>query len=60
MKTKVTNCGNYNCIHCSYEGQCLLTSISISPEGKCALYKDSGEKAVVLPFTEQDEHTNMC
>ena len=60
MKTKVINCGNYNCIHCSYEGRCNLTTISITPEGKCALYKNSGGKAVPMPSTEQDEHTNMC
>lgn len=58
MKTKVTNCGKYSCTHCSYEGQCGLPSISITPEGKCAQYQKSASKAV--PSTEQDEHTNMC
>ena len=60
MKPKVTNCGNYNCAHCSCEGQCLLTSISVTSEGRCALYKVSTGKAIPTYLTEQDEHTNMC
>lgn len=35
MKTKVSNCGKYECTHCSHEGKCLLQSISIDKEGKC-------------------------
>lgn len=39
MKTKVNNCGNYDCVHCSSEGQCLLSSISLDNDGKCILFK---------------------
>lgn len=64
MKTKVNNCGNYNCAHCSSDGRCCIYSISITPEGKCAQYRlregklREGKKIPL--FTEQDEHTNMC
>lgn len=40
MKTKVNNCGNYDCAHCSYEGRCLLPAISINQDGKCILFKE--------------------
>ena len=58
-KTKVITCGNYNCVHCSYEGTCNLPVISITPEGKCGVYKPSKGKAMPVQ-SEQDEHTNMC
>lgn len=58
MKTKVSNCGKYSCVHCNFEGQCSLPSISITPEGKCAQYQKSEAKP--MGNTEQDEHTNMC
>lgn len=59
MKTRVSNCGNYNCEHCSYDGTCQLFVISITPDGKCGVYKPSREKAMPV-YSEQDEHTNMC
>lgn len=59
MKTKVTNCGNYNCAHCTPEGKCFISAISITPEGKCAQYRLPAGKTVPL-YTKQDEHTNMC
>ena len=58
MKTKVSNCGKYSCTHCSYEGKCGLTSISITPEGKCAQYQKSETKAISI--AEQDKYTNVC
>ena len=59
MTTKVTNCGNYKCAHCSPEGICCIHSIGITPEGKCAQYKLREGNTIPL-FTEQDKHTNMC
>jgi hypothetical protein len=59
MRTKVNNCGNYNCAHCSPEGICCICSISITPEGKCAQYKLREGRTIPF-FTEQDKHTNMC
>lgn len=59
MKTKVINCGNYNCEHCSYEGTCRIPVISITPEGKCGVCKPSKGKTISVQ-SEQDEHTNMC
>ena len=41
MKTKVMNCGKYECTHCNYEGKCMLPSISIDHQGKCILYMKS-------------------
>lgn len=59
MKTKVINCGNYNCEHCSDEGTCCISAISITPDGKCGVYKPSKVKSMPV-HSEQDEHTNMC
>ena len=59
MKTIVSTCGNYNCAHCTSAGTCTLCVISITPEGRCGLYKPSKEK-IKLVHSEQDEHTNMC
>lgn len=57
MKTKVNNCGNYKCIHCSYGGKCMVTSISIDQNGKCITFK----LPTGIPMTNpMDEHTNMC
>ena len=58
MKPKVSNCGKYSCVHCTFDGRCSLYSISITPEGKCAQYQKSETK--LRRSTEQDEHTNMC
>ena len=58
-KTKVSNCGNYNCMHCSIYGDCTLNVISITAEGKCNLYKPAVKKLKAIK-NEQDEHTNMC
>ena len=41
FKAKVTNCGNYNCVHCSDTGRCNLFSISINSEGRCNQYSHS-------------------
>ena len=61
MKTKVINCGNYNCVHCTGDGTCSLLVISITPDGKCGVYKPSNSKVKSMPVhSEQDEHTNMC
>lgn len=58
MKTKVSNCGNYNCAHCSSTGQCMVNSISIDQDGKCITFRlPSSSKKIVNPMYE---HTNMC
>lgn len=59
MATKVSTCGNYECVHCSSDGRCLVSKISITPDGKCGLYKPVKGKAITV-HSEQDEHTNMC
>ena len=59
MKTKVNNCGNYNCVHCSSEGTCMVSSVSIDQDGKCITFRLPAGKAI--PVTNpMDEHTNMC
>ena len=58
MKTKVNNCGNYVCAHCSSDGRCLVYSISIGQDGKCITFRKS-EYVKEKPCT-MDEHTNMC
>ncbi len=60
MKTKVNNCGQYQCVHCSLNGQCTLTSISIGQDGKCILFKSKEEFIDDVYFDPIDEHTNMC
>ena len=58
MKTKVNNCGNYDCAHCSNNGQCILNSIGIGQDGKCITFKRS--EYVKERWCPMDEHTNMC
>lgn len=58
MKTKVSNCGKYECTHCSHEEKCLLQSISIDKEGKCVQF--SLPKNFGPGNDESLEHTNMC
>ncbi len=60
MKTKVNNCGKYECTHCNYEGQCVLSCISIDRDGKCVLFKKSNTKTSEPRYNPMDEHTNMC
>lgn len=60
MKTKVNNCGKYECAHCSSQGQCLLLSISIDQDGKCVLFRKSEYKTTEPKYNPMDEHTNMC
>jgi hypothetical protein len=58
MKTKVNNCGNYNCAHCSSDGRCMVSSISIDQDGKCIAFRLSAySRETVDPMYE---HTNMC
>ena len=60
MKTKVMNCGNYNCIHQSKScGVCLINTIAIDKEGKCVLFKEHSHKTIPLSTNEIDENTNM-
>lgn len=59
MKTKVMNCGRYECTHCNHEGKCMLPSISIDNQGKCILYMKSPAKSIPA-HDEINEHTNMC
>lgn len=61
MKTKVINCGNYDCIHQSKIcGVCNMNTIAIDKEGKCILFTEHSYKIIPLPPNEMDEHTNMC
>lgn len=58
MKTKVNNCGNYECAHCSNAGTCTATSISIDQNGKCITFRPPAySREAVDPMYE---HTNMC
>lgn len=50
MTTKVKNCGNYNCTHCTEDGRCRITGISIGPDGKCICFSPD------LRFKSQFEH----
>ena len=36
MITKVTDCDNYKCAHCSSDG--LIGKISIDSDGKCTIF----------------------
>lgn len=58
MKTKVSNCGNYECAHCSSAGTCMVSSISIDQDGKCIMFRLPGRSIGILdPICE---HTNIC
>lgn len=62
MKTKVSNCGNYECAHCNAEGHCGASSISINKDGKCIIFRKSSYKTIPIKevHDEISEHTNMC
>lgn len=61
MKTKLINCGNYNCIHhYANSGTCSLYSISLDKDGKCVVFKEQSYKEIPIGHNEMDEHTNMC
>ena len=60
MKTKVSNCGKYECVNCGSQGQCLLLSISIDKDGKCITFRKSEYKTADITLNPMDEHTNMC
>lgn len=61
MKTKLINCGNYNCIHhYANSGTCSLSNISLDKDGKCVVFKEKSYKEVPIRYNEMDEHTNMC
>lgn len=61
MKTKVINCGNYNCSHCYCDGTCLLRTIALDASGKCVLFDNKSQRREQSePINEMDEHTNMC
>ena len=60
MKTKVNNCGKYECVNCGSQGQCLLSSISIGQDGKCIMFRESEYKKATPRYNPIDEHTNMC
>ena len=60
MKTKVNNCGKSECVYCSSQGQCLVSSISIDRDGKCIIFRKSEYKTTEQTYNPMDEHTNMC
>lgn len=62
MATKVKNCGNYKCAHCTADGRCSILRVSIGPDGKCICFSPDlrfksqfGRKA-----DEIDENSNAC
>ena len=58
MRTKVSNCGKYECAHCADSGYCMINSISIDQDGKCIMFRKSKYK--ITEPNPMDEHTNMC
>ena len=60
MKTKVSNCGKYECTFCGSQGQCLLPSISIDQDGQCIMFRKSEYKKSTPRYNPMYEHTNMC
>ena len=62
MKTKVSNCGKYECVHCNSEGQCMVSLISLDQDGKCIIFRPTAGKILATKekIDEILEHTNMC